>query len=229
MRTSSPKILYKIYQHLKLTKISLLYIRFSKSLTTDSQNPLQPFFKSFCYRYIWLLKSKRGLLGKFQVNVHFYMLSIKTFKKFGSSHWRVLLKITHFAFFLGGPISASIPHIMDVVVEIFLIWRFFLISGKTFQLIFMNSLPYKHTTCIPHWNDVDTVVSTLFQRGIHVVCLSGICYHYFRVSCFISDHDEIFVFSKKKTKSPQDLNSYVRFILNYGSNQRLIFKNKLLL
>ena len=31
--------------------------------------------------------------------------------------------------------------------------------------------PYKHTTCIPHWNDVETVVSASFQRGIHVVCL----------------------------------------------------------
>ena len=32
-------------------------------------------------------------------------------------------------------------------------------------------LPYKHTTWIPRWNDVETAVSTLFQRGIHVVYL----------------------------------------------------------
>ena len=32
-------------------------------------------------------------------------------------------------------------------------------------------LPYKHTTRIPRWNDVETAVSTSFQRGIHVVCL----------------------------------------------------------
>ena len=32
-------------------------------------------------------------------------------------------------------------------------------------------LPYKRTTWIPRWNDVEKVVSTSFQRGIHVVCL----------------------------------------------------------
>ena len=31
--------------------------------------------------------------------------------------------------------------------------------------------PYKHTTSIPRWNEVETTVSTSFQRGIHVVCL----------------------------------------------------------
>ena len=34
--------------------------------------------------------------------------------------------------------------------------------------------PYKHTTWISRWNDVETVVaSTSFQRGIHMVCLQG--------------------------------------------------------
>ena len=33
--------------------------------------------------------------------------------------------------------------------------------------------PYKHSTSIPRWNDVETVVSTSFQRGIHVKCLLG--------------------------------------------------------
>ena len=37
--------------------------------------------------------------------------------------------------------------------------------------------PNKHTTWILRWNDVETVVSTSFQRGIHVVCLLG--YYYF--------------------------------------------------
>ena len=36
-------------------------------------------------------------------------------------------------------------------------------------------------------------------------------------------------FSKKKIKSPQDLNTYVCFILNYKSIQRCTFKNNLLL
>ena len=31
--------------------------------------------------------------------------------------------------------------------------------------------PYKHTTWIPRWKDVETAFSTSFQRGIHVVCL----------------------------------------------------------
>ena len=31
--------------------------------------------------------------------------------------------------------------------------------------------PYKHSTWIPRWNDVETSVSMSFQRGIHVECL----------------------------------------------------------
>ena len=33
--------------------------------------------------------------------------------------------------------------------------------------------PYKHTMCISHWNNVETVASTSFQRGIWVVCLES--------------------------------------------------------
>ena len=29
--------------------------------------------------------------------------------------------------------------------------------------------PYKHIMCISRWNDVETVVSTSFQLGVHVV------------------------------------------------------------
>ena len=35
----------------------------------------------------------------------------------------------------------------------------------------IKNFPYKHTTWIPRWNYAETVVSTSFQRGIHVVCL----------------------------------------------------------
>ena len=42
-----------------------------------------------------------------------------------------------------------------------------------YQIIFCVHTPHKHTTWIPHWNDVETTVSTSFQRGIHVVCLQG--------------------------------------------------------
>ena len=31
--------------------------------------------------------------------------------------------------------------------------------------------PYKNTTCILRWKDVEKTVSTSFQRGIHVECL----------------------------------------------------------
>ena len=32
---------------------------------------------------------------------------------------------------------------------------------------------FKHTTCIPRWNNAETTVSTSFQCEIHVVCLQG--------------------------------------------------------
>ena len=35
----------------------------------------------------------------------------------------------------------------------------------------INYLPYKHSMWIPRWNDVETSVSTSFQRGIHGECL----------------------------------------------------------
>ena len=37
----------------------------------------------------------------------------------------------------------------------------------------VKRLPYKKTTNNPRRNDAETVVSTLFQRGIHKVCLQG--------------------------------------------------------
>ena len=186
MRTSSPKILYKIYKHLKLTKISLLYIRFSKSLTTNSQNPLQPFFKSFCYRYAWLLKSKRGLLGKFQANVHFYMLSINPFKKFGSSHWRVLLKITHFAFFLGGPISASIPTYHGRGSRDISHMKIFLDKWENFPVNFYEliTLQTHHLYSTLKWRGYGCfhVVPTWNTRGVFVGYLlslfQGIMFHF---------------------------------------------------
>ena len=45
-----------------------------------------------------------------------------------------------------------------------------------------SDLPYKHTTCIPRWNEVEITVSTSFQRGIHMVWLYG---SFFRFSFFI--------------------------------------------
>ena len=33
---------------------------------------------------------------------------------------------------------------------------------------YKKHIPYKQTTWVPHWNDVETVVSTLNPRGVFV-------------------------------------------------------------
>ena len=35
------------------------------------------------------------------------------------------------------------------------------------RFLHFHSEPYKHTTCILFWNDMETTVSTSFPRGIH--------------------------------------------------------------
>ena len=58
--------------------------------------------------------------------------------------------------------------------------------ANNFWMIFQfSSEPYKHTTCIPRWNDVETTVPTSFQHGIHGVCLQG-HWVYGQKSCLIS-------------------------------------------
>ena len=44
------------------------------------------------------------------------------------------------------------------------------ISQVNLMLLFVTLTihSYKHSTCIPRWNDVETNVSMSFQRGIHV-------------------------------------------------------------
>ena len=48
---------------------------------------------------------------------------------------------------------------------------------KSVYFIFISSeiirklIHYEQTTCISHWNDVEMIVSTSFQRGIQVACL----------------------------------------------------------
>ena len=46
------------------------------------------------------------------------------------------------------------------------------ISQVNLMLLFVTLTihSYKHSTCIPRWNDVETNVSTSFLRGIHVEC-----------------------------------------------------------
>ena len=53
------------------------------------------------------------------------------------------------------------------------IWKCAKHYKVSFKGVWIYQQPYKHTTCIPRWNDVETAASTSFQRGIHVVCLKG--------------------------------------------------------
>ena len=53
------------------------------------------------------------------------------------------------------------------------IWKYAKHYKVSFKGVWFYQQPYKHTTCIPRWNDVETAASTSFQRGIHVVCLKG--------------------------------------------------------
>ena len=71
-------------------------------------------------------------------------------------------------------ISETYTSIQAKVVAIF--WNE---NNKIIKL----SYPYNHTMWIPRWNDVETAVSTSFQRGIHVVCLQGF-YFEFPFCCF---------------------------------------------
>ena len=41
---------------------------------------------------------------------------------------------------------------------------------KSKAMFFLN-YAYRHGTCAPRWNGVETTFSTSFQRGIHVLCL----------------------------------------------------------
>ena len=55
--------------------------------------------------------------------------------------------------------------------------------------------PYKHSTCIPRWNDAKTTISTSFQRGIHVVCLQGRLEKYSKKPRYVSmAENSIFIF-----------------------------------
>ena len=55
-------------------------------------------------------------------------------------------------------------------------------------------IPYRHTTCIPRWNDMETTVSTSFQRGIQVLCLQA-----------------TWNVSKNKYFSPSDTHMYILY------------------
>ena len=69
----------------------------------------------------------------------------------------------------------AIPEVHLGLPQTFKMERFATIvnSQKTVTNAF-KAPTYKHSTCIPRWNDVETVVSTSFQRGIHVKCLWGL-------------------------------------------------------
>ena len=55
-------------------------------------------------------------------------------------------------------ITLNISKILAVTQSVF-----FSVNG-------VRTVSYKHITCIPRWIEVETFVSSKFQRGIHVVC-----------------------------------------------------------
>ena len=81
-----------------------------------------------------------------------------TFKVNKQHHWRCtsifIVRVEHISHF-------------------FLVFSCRIWTGKAVNYFRKNLYPYKYFTWIPRWNDVKTVVSTSFQRGIHVVCLLG--------------------------------------------------------
>ena len=67
--------------------------------------------------------------------------------------------MTRFYEVLEHPLKYSYGNILTDLMEI-----------KTLiELLYLR--PYKHTMCIPDWNDVETTVFTSFWREINVVCL----------------------------------------------------------
>ena len=78
-------------------------------------------------------------------------------------------------------------HIVKNIVRSSVIWFYYMFSEATnismsFERrphcikltrirVFTDPCSCKHTTCISRWNDVETSVSTPFERGIHMVCL----------------------------------------------------------
>ena len=74
------------------------------------------------------------------------------------------------------------------------------------KYLFANSqicLPYKHTTWILRWNDVETVVSTSFQRRIHVVCLQPKFWIRWKKRIIWTNYFLLFLLSCAKTLSRQ--------------------------
>ena len=59
--------------------------------------------------------------------------------------------------------------------------NYFKLTANIVITLFTNPIPYKHTMCIPRWNDMKTTLSTSSQREIHVMCLHGGRYR--RSSC----------------------------------------------
>ena len=64
-------------------------------------------------------------------------------------------------------------------------------------IIWAKLVPYKHSTCILRWNDVETNVSTSFQSGIHLECLKGIFWYSVQILQNINQ-----IISQKRIQNP---------------------------
>ena len=76
-------------------------------------------------------------------------------------------------------------------ISLFFQWGFYKENSHMFDSFlvlcdrdrqYLNKFPYEHTTCIQLLDDVEMVVSKLFQRGIHVVSLKGLTSHFYHYS-----------------------------------------------
>ena len=81
--------------------------------------------------------------------------------------------------------NGEITNVYVAVTSQHVIWNSWLLNTLIVAIKIVATLqtPYKHTTCISRWNDVETVVSTSCQRGTHV-CLQGMASPWGPTLCF---------------------------------------------
>ena len=132
-------------------KLKFDYLKNEKSFRSEIKN-IFPCFTNAFFRYTkQISKNVADVTFKYEQLISgqgsFFLFSIKS----SNNQWlKVYIKNLYH---LGNEKSKSIMNIR---------YLFRTIS---------NILPYNHTTFTPRWKDLETTVSTSFQRGIQVVCL----------------------------------------------------------
>ena len=117
-----------------------------------------------------------------------------------------------------------------LVNDVLSIWRniFQILTKKSYTL--PKQLSYKHSSCIPRWNDVETVVSTSLQGGMlaeedylaetHTIQIST-C-HRFTSICF-TERQILKEFCESEHLLPPDI--YVKFEPDYYTKIRISIEN----